>query len=110
MLASIGSGPQKVLDAVTANGSGSYDFGNLHSTAGLQVILTGAPSGGTIVITGSIDGVTYDAAALATFTIGTDASGAIKIATGTMFRSLKATLGSLSGGTNPTVTAWVGAY
>lgn len=104
-----GRAPVVVLAAITANGSAVFDFVETRSVAAMQVALTGAPSGGTVVLTASLDGVTFDATALATFTIGTDTSGKIISVVDKPFRVLKATLASLAGGTAPTVTATVAA-
>lgn len=101
--------PQASLNAATANGSGSViDLGTCCRSFALQVVLTGGPSGGTVTLVGSLDGTNFDAA-LATFTIGTDASGVIKYVVDKPLRYVKAVLAGLTGGTSPTVTANVAA-
>lgn len=102
--------PNTALDRVTGNQtSGAFPLGRTHSKLSLQVVLTGSPSGGTVTVQGSLDGVNFDTTnALATFTIGTDASGAMKFSIDKPFYAYRVVLANLTGGTNPTVTALVG--
>jgi hypothetical protein len=107
----VGSGPKKMLDAVSANLTGpNHDFGVMHTSIALQVELTGAPTGGTISVYGSLDGVNFDPTALVVWTIGTQSSGNIQVATGKGFIWVQAILAGLTGGTTPTVTAIAAAY
>jgi hypothetical protein len=98
------------LKAATANGNGApADFRVARLNVAMQVVLTGAPSGGTVTLVGSLDGVNWSAA-LATFTIGTDTNGDIKVSTGKPVIKARAVLAGLTGGTSPTVTALLAAY
>lgn len=98
----------KSLDAVTANANGSaIDLEVAARTHGMQVVLTGGPTGGTVTLQGTLDGTNWFA--LATFTIGTDASGDIKFAVDTPVQQVRAVLAGLAGGISPTVTAWIGS-
>ena len=102
--------PNRALDAVTANVTGSVTkLGTVHSKLSMQVILTGAPSGGIVTLQGSLDGVNFDTTtALATFTIGTDNSGDIKFVVDKPIMAYRCVLAGLTGGTNPSVTAVIG--
>ncbi|HEV8061094.1 MAG TPA: hypothetical protein VGP68_14535 [Gemmataceae bacterium] len=101
--------PNLALNAVAANTtSAATVLGSIHSKLSMQVVLTGAPSGGTVMLQGSLDGVNFDTAGLVTFTIGTDASGAIKLSVDKPVYAYRVVLAGLTGGTNPTVSATVG--
>ena len=102
--------PNVVLDRAAANvTSPVFDFKTVHSKLSMQVVLTGAPSGGTVTLQGSVDGVNFDTTtALATFTIGTDHSGDIKFVVDKPVSACRVVLAGLTGGTSPTVTATVG--
>jgi hypothetical protein len=96
------------LNAVTANGSSSViSYGSPRRNLSMQTILTGSPTGGTVTLYGSLDGTNFDTTStgLAQFTIGTDASGAIKFVVDKPVMAVKVTLASLAGGTAPTITA-----
>ena len=102
--------PNVALDRATANVTGPVaKLATVHSKLSMQVVLTGSPSGGTVTLQGSLDGINFDATtALATFTIGTDTSGAIKFSIDKPVSAYRVVLASLAGGTSPTVTATVG--
>jgi len=108
----VGSGVVTSLNAVAANTTSAVtNLGTLHAKGALQVVLTGAPSGGTVTLQGSLDGINFDAVnTLAVFTIGTDLSGAIKFVVDKPFIAFRTVLSGLAGGAAPTVTALVAAY
>jgi len=102
--------PNRALDAVAANVNGPVtNLSGAHAKLAMQVLLTGAPTGGTVTLQGSLDGTNFDTSGtgLAQFTIGTDASGAIKFAIDKPVSFYRVALAGLAGGTNPTVTAIV---
>jgi hypothetical protein len=102
--------PNLALDHAAANVTGPVtNLGTVHSKLSMQVVLAGSPSGGTVNLQGSLDGVNFDATTpLATFTIGTDTSGAIKMSIDKPVSAYRVVLAGLTGGTAPTVTAIVG--
>ncbi len=103
--------PNVVLDTVTSNQTSPVTvLGSFHSKLSLQVVIGGSGSPtGTVSLQGSLDGVNFDVAnALATFTIGTDTSGAIKYSIDKPVFAYRVVLASLAGGTKPTITATVG--
>lgn len=112
----VGSGPKTVLNLATVNtgstGLPNHDFGIMHTSIALQVVLGGTvpATGGVITVYGSLDGVNYDPTPLATWTVGTQVSGNIVVATGKGFIYVNCQLASLAGGTSPTVNAVVAAY
>lgn len=97
-----------LLNAVTGNTTSPWHL-VLAGTYSLQVVLTGSPSGGTVTLEGSNNGSTADTTAAATFTIGTDASGVTKFVVDKPYAYIRAKLASLTGGTNPTVSAFFAA-
>lgn len=93
------------LAGATATGPGNFiDFGNARNIFGLQVVTTGTPSTFTVKLELSLDGVTW-LAATNTFT---NASTTIVSNTGPA-RYARANLTALTGGTNPTFTAFITA-
>jgi hypothetical protein len=99
---------KKALDAITADGSGVATYlGYSAKNWALQVKHTGTPTGGTVVLSTSLNGV--DFVTLATWTIGTDVNGTIIYAVDKPATFYKVTLANLLGGTSPTVSAWVAA-
>ena len=95
----------KSLSAVTATGAGStIDFGVPVRTATLQTVVTGSPTTVACTLQGSNDGSNWVTLATSTSTTG-DAQYSVD----KPFRFLRANLGTLTGGTAPTVTAWVAA-
>jgi hypothetical protein len=99
---------KKVFDAITANASsGKVYLGFSPSKWALQVKHTGTPTGGTVVLATSLNG--SDFVTLATWTIGTDVNGTIIYVVDKPATFYQVTLASLSGGTSPTVSAWVAA-
>lgn len=104
-----GSRPRTSLDAATADANGSTEaFGRAHKTWGMQVVLGGdvVATGGTVTLHLSHDGTNWSAA-VATFTIGTTTNKDIVYAVDKPASFARAVLASLSGGTNPTVTATI---
>lgn len=105
----MGYSPNLALYAVTANTtSPATVLGAFRSKLSMQVVLAGAPSGGTVTLEGSLDGVNFDSAGLCVFTIGTDSSGVIKFVSDKPVWSYRVVLAGLTGGTNPSVTTIVG--
>lgn len=95
---------KKLLDAVTGTGIGKILRVNFGEDITVQVVLTGAPTAALISLEGTIDGINYES--LANHDI---------IADGNMFHIvgkgvalIRPNLTSLSGGTDPTVTLYVG--
>lgn len=85
------------------------ELGAVRNKFSMQGITAGSPTGGTVTLEGSLDGQNFDATnPLATFTIGTDASGAVKFAIDKPVAFCRVVLAGLVGGTSPTVTAIVG--
>lgn len=96
--------PVKNLNAVAVTGAGSaIDLGVVHRTISMQTVVTGAPTV-SITLKGSLDGTNY--VTLATSTSGT---GDLQVSVDKPVRFVKVSLDTLTGGTAPTVTAWVGA-
>lgn len=95
------------LVAATANGDGeTVGAGRAYKTWAMQVVLGGGavPTGGTVKLHLSFDGINWSEP-VATFTIGTTVNKDIVFAVDKPAIYAKAVLASLSGGTNPTVSA-----
>jgi hypothetical protein len=93
------------LNAVTANGPGvPVDFGGGVKDVSIEVTTTGSPTGGTVTLMVSDDGVTY-VATTTTVTVGANPAAAV-LSNGA-WRYVRTDLSSLTGGTAPTVTAKV---
>lgn len=98
----IGTGPIKSLNAVTATGAGpSFALGSGCDTFCVQIVTTGSPTI-SVTLQGSIDGATW-------VTLGSAIT-----ATGLSFFTgvgpvpfVRLNLGTLTGGTAPTVTGWI---
>jgi hypothetical protein len=93
------------LNEVDDNADGvAFRTERAHSAWGIQVTTTGSPNAGTVTLQLSIDGTNF-------FTSGTsvdlsqDSSGVVKWASDKPAIAARATLASLGGGTDPTVTA-----
>lgn len=102
-----GTGPMTSLNAATANGNGkTCGDGRAYASWGLQVSVGGdvAPTDGVITLHLSLDGTSWSAA-VATHDIGDDTEGDIEVAVDKPAVYARAVLASLTGGTNPTVTA-----
>lgn len=101
---SSGSGPYESLNAATSTGAGTViDLGVVRSTHTMQTTVTGAPSGVSVTLQGSLAS-TGPWLVLAT---STSTTGDVQTATGKAVRYVMADLGSLTGGTSPTVTAYI---
>jgi hypothetical protein len=98
-----------LLNGVTANTTGDWKPVLGCRSFSMQVVLTGTPTGGTVVLEGSNDGTNAIPTVLATFTIGTDANFEAKYCVDKPVAFIRAKLASLSGGTAPTVSAKVAA-
>lgn len=101
------TGPFKSLSAVTATGAGAaFALGAAKRTFGLQVTVTGAPTAAVVDLEGSLDGSTWDA--IGTWSIGAgQASGDIVFVVDRPVLHVRANLTTLTGGTAPTVTAYI---
>jgi hypothetical protein len=95
------------LSAVAAATEGTaIGDGTVYRTFGLQVTATGSPTGLVCRLEGSIDGTNYFT--LATWDITAPlTSGAIVFAVDKPVTKVRANLTTLSGGTAPTVTAYI---
>lgn len=97
-----------LFNAITANAtSGWLPVVGCRGNFSIQYVLTGTPTGGTVVLEGSNNSVTAVPTVLATLTIGTDASGEMKFVVDKPVAFIRAKLASLTGGTSPTVSVWV---
>lgn len=98
-----GEPPVKSLAAVTSTGAGTaVDFRVPARTVTIQTVVTGSPASVSCTLQGSNDGATWVTVATSTSTTG-DAQYSVD----KPFRFFRANLGTLTGGTAPTVTAWV---
>jgi len=91
----------KSLSAATGTGVGSAKGGA--RTWAMDVIVTGAPSAVTVLLEGSVDG----GATWRTLTTMNTAAGARVEAPDKPATKIRANLTVLTGGTTPTVTAWI---
>jgi hypothetical protein len=95
--------PHKSLDAVTATGAGTVlDLHEVKTNHTLQVIVTGGPASLNVDLEGSLDGAAFVALASVS-AVG----GGLATTSGGPIRYLRAKLTALSGGSSPTVTAWI---
>jgi len=92
--------PFKSLDAATATGAGSV-HGNEDTKVdhSLKVSTTGGPSF-TVALEGSLDGVVWTE-------LGYTNNTSLLVTGDYPVRYVRANLGALTGGSSPTVTAWV---
>ncbi len=95
-----------VLNAAAATGAGlAYAAPQRRGGAGLvsayswSTIITGSPSGISVTIQGSNDGSTWT-----TLDTSTSTSGETRVFSGSPAGFLRANLGTLTGGSSPTVT------
>lgn len=101
---SSGSGPYESLAAATSTGQGTItDLGVVRSTHTLQTTVTGGPSGVTVTLQGSLSA----AGPWLTLATSTSTTGDVQTATGKAVRYIAADLVTLTGGTTPTVTAYI---
>jgi hypothetical protein len=96
------------LNAVTAAGSGAAStYSTTRQNFGLQVNTTGSPTVATINLEGTLDGSHWFK--LAQWNLSNQATGDIVFATMTPVLGIRANLITLTGGTSPTVTAYLSA-
>lgn len=98
-----GKAPFASLNAATGTGAGTaLDFGVPVSAATIQTIVTGAPATVSCTLQGSLDGINWVVLATSSST-----TGDMQHAVDKPVRWLRANLATLTGGTAPTVTAWI---
>lgn len=98
---------RQVITSATVSATGDalvVDLGVTYSKFGMQTVVTGAPTAISATLQGSLDGTHFFTLATSTSTTGDYQSVADKPA-----RWLKVNLGTLTAGTSPTFTAFVGA-
>lgn len=97
--------PNTILNAATATGAGSAYANAVRRIGGKfanytwQTVLTGAPTGVSITLQGSDDGANWT-----TIDTSTLATGETRYVANTPVTFLRANVGTLTGGTAPTVT------
>lgn len=101
---------RQVITTATATATGDVggtggvvDLGATYCKFGLQTLVTGAPTGVSATLQGSLDGTHFYTLATSTSTTGDYQSVADKPT-----RWIKVNLGTLTAGTAPTFTAFVG--
>lgn len=98
-----GNRPHASLNAVTGVGAGtSIDLEFAYRCFTMQTTVTGAPTAVSITLQGSLDGTNW-------FTLATSTSttGDLQHVVDKPVRFVRANLGTLTGGTAPTVTALI---
>ena len=101
--------PTVLLAAATGTGAGAT-FANALTPGGAgvlqdfawQVAVTGSPSGISTTLQGSLDGATW-----LTLDTSTNTSGELRAISGKPVTFLRANVGTLTGGTAPTVTVTI---
>jgi hypothetical protein len=96
-------GARRLLNGATATGAGTPIPVGGARTYGIQVRHTGGPASAVIVLEGTINGEDYFT--LGTWDSSTNASGDIVWIVDKPVAMIRANLGTLTGGTDPTVTA-----
>jgi hypothetical protein len=111
--------PFKSLDTATESGTDgtSIDLGGVSNEYTVHHFTTGSPTAAQVTIMGSLDGVNWFGTgvtslsatgyASSTVTNGEEISGTPDRIYMPHVRYIRARLSTLSGGTSPTVTAWV---
>ena len=98
---------RQVISFVTVTTTGDLtagvDLGVTYSKFGMQTVVTGAPTGVSATLQGSLDGTHWYTLATSTSTTGDYQSVADKPT-----RWIKVNLGTFTAGTSPTFTASVG--
>lgn len=98
-----GTGVVTSLNAATATGAGTdFDFGGIFASWTVQGVITGAPTGLVFKVEGSLDGTNW----FDLVTNSGNAGGGYSV-TGKPARYARANLTTLTGGTAPTVTAYI---
>lgn len=103
------SGPTVLLPAASGTGAGAT-FGNAPTPGGAGVLrdftwaisVTGSPSGISVTLQGSLDGTLWSV-----LDTSTNTSGELRGIAGTPVTFLRANLGTLTGGSAPTVTVTI---
>jgi len=96
--------PFTILNAVTATGtSAAKDLEGVGSTFDILLFTTGSPSTVTVLLEGSHDGTNWYQITNPAVTLSTPHVAV----TGYLFRFVRASLTTLTGGSSPTVTATV---
>lgn len=99
-----GSGPYTSLNAATSTGPGTvFDLGVVRSSHTLQTSTTGAPTGVTVTMEGSL----ASTGPWVTLVTSTSTTGDVQTGSGKAVRYVRANLTVLTGGTAPTVTALI---
>ena len=97
-----------LLNAVTATGAGASfsvpekPTGGLFSNYSWQVVPTGSPTGISTTLQGSLDGNTW-----VVIDTSTNTAGEVRAVSGKPFAFMRANLGTLTGGTAPTVRVYL---
>lgn len=104
-----GTSVTQALSAVAVTGaSATTDYGAAHSKHSMQVVLTGSPTVVTVALEASLNGSQWMTAA--TWSTGAgQASGDIVFTSDKPVRYVRANLTTLTGGTSPTVSAYLTA-
>jgi hypothetical protein len=100
---SVGTTAMQSLSSVTVTGPGtSFNLTNARANLGLQVACTGSPTTVLINLEGSLEGTHW-------FTLAhsSNISGEIVFASNVPVIWLRANLTTLTGGSSPTVSAWL---
>lgn len=101
---SSGSGPTTSLNAAAATGPGTtVDLGVVRSSHTMQTSTTGAPTGVTVNLEGSL----ASTGPWTTLVASTSTTGDVQTVSGKAVRYVRANLAVLTGGTAPTVTALI---
>lgn len=94
------------LDAATATGAGTaFDLGVGHAKFGLQVKHTGSPTSVVVSLEASVNGT--DWFSLGTWDSASQGNGDIVFVVDRPVIHIRANLTTLTGGTSPTVSAWM---
>ena len=105
MVVATGDGTFQNLNAVTATGAGAaIDLGVTRTKFTMQTTVTGAPTAVSVTLQGSLDGVNWSTLATSTSTTGDQ-----QYAIDRPVRFVRTNLGTLTGGTSPTVTTFIAA-
>lgn len=101
----VGSLALIILNKAAATGAGSaVDLGFARGTFTTQTVVTGAPASVSCKLQGSLDGTNWS-----DLTTSTSTTGDQQYAVDKPQKYVRANLGTLTGGTAPTVTVYVAA-
>lgn len=102
-LVGIGTRVINAMPGATATGAGnSIDLDHGRRTFTMQTVVTGTPVAVSITLQGSLDGANWT-----TLATSTSVTGDQQYVIDKPQRFLRANLGTLTGGTSPTVTAYI---